>query len=103
MTHLSDKFIKGDLLDLLGITDAGSDRQAVLDRLMAHLDQVIFETLVTNASDEQVERLSKANDESQEALIAEAESCAQKIPGLWDKLEAAVEGEMNTLRDWQKR
>src|SRR5690242_3656416 len=103
MAHLSEKFIKGDLLDLLGIDDVGAERQAIYDRLMAHMDQVIFETLVVNASDEQVERLSLANDKGQEALVAESEAVAQEVPGLWDKLQFTVENELKTLQDWQSK
>jgi hypothetical protein len=101
MTKVDDIFQKNTnaVLTALGFTDiAEADKPAVMEELGTHFYKIITETLVINLSDEQIREFQKIIKLDSDARDEKIMELAASIPGLSQKLEAAVEAEFMILR-----
>lgn len=99
---MNKKFIDFDpdvLLKELGIGDMPEeDKEEVLSTLMAYMQNVIFETVVSNLSDEQLREFKESVDKQPEDLEEKIMKITANVPGLSEKIEQAVASELASFK-----
>lgn len=100
--NLTQKVFKQDidaLLNEIGVKDLPeSEKAEVIAKMLEHFDKLILETVVENLSDEQIGEFNQALDLASPGMEQEIIAITARVPGLAQKIEAAVRQEIIVLK-----
>jgi hypothetical protein len=74
------------------------ERQEIFNMVNNQLQSVVMETMIGSMSPNQIQRFKEAVEKGGVELEDETEKIAAEIPGLKEKMEQAVAGEMATIK-----
>lgn len=87
---------KAELLKSLGIELPENEVEEVAEKLLEHFNKIIIETLIVNLSAE--DRGDIADSLDSDRLEAMVQDFAARTPGLFDKIEEALNNEFEVIR-----
>jgi hypothetical protein len=74
------------------------ERQEIFNMVNNQLQSVVMETMIGSMNPNQIQRFKEAVEKGGVELEEETEKIAAEIPGLKEKMEQAVAGEMATIK-----
>jgi hypothetical protein len=74
------------------------ERTEIFNMVNDQLQNVVMETMIGSMNPEQLQRFKDALTKGGEAIEAETEKISSEIPGLKERIEEAVAGEMQTIK-----
>jgi len=101
MVEAAQEDFQDNFLKSLGINVDSlrpDERQEIFDMVNDQLQNVVMETMIGSMDPAQLQRFKDALTKGGEAIEAETEKISSEIPGLKERIEEAVAGEMQTIK-----